>query len=447
MYFTQLALTLNKFLTLDNKNKNGFYFVLFSLNRNFAGVMVLNYIWIAFFVIAFIVALVKLVFFGDTEVFQLMMDSTFKSSKDAFEISLGLTGVLALWLGIMKIGEQGGVVNVFARILSPVFTKLFPDIPKGHPATGSIFMNISANMLGLDNAATPMGLKAMEHLQSLNPKKDTASNSMIMFLVLNTSGLTLIPISILVYRAQQGAAQPTDVFIPILLATFFSTMAGVIVTSLYQRINLLNRTLLFTLGGMCAAVAAIIWGFSQLDSIAMNTVSVNVANILLMTIIIAFILAGLRKKVNVYEAFIEGAKDGFTTAVRIIPYLVAILVGIGVFRASGAMDVLMDGIRWVIGLTGIDTSFVEALPTALMKPLSGSGSRGMMVDAMSAYGADSFVGRLSCIFQGSTDTTFYILAVYFGSVGVRYTRHAVTCGLLADLAGIIAAIFICYFFF
>ncbi len=420
---------------------------MFSLNRNFAGVMVLNYIWIAFFVIAFIVALVKLVFFGDTEVFQLMMDSTFKSSKDAFEISLGLTGVLALWLGIMKIGEQGGVVNVFARILSPVFTKLFPDIPKGHPATGSIFMNISANMLGLDNAATPMGLKAMEHLQSLNPKKDTASNSMIMFLVLNTSGLTLIPISILVYRAQQGAAQPTDVFIPILLATFFSTMAGVIVTSLYQRINLLNRTLLLTLGGMCAAVAAIIWGFSQLDSIAMNTVSVNVANILLMTIIIAFILAGLRKKVNVYEAFIEGAKDGFTTAVRIIPYLVAILVGIGVFRASGAMDVLMDGIRWLIGLTGIDTSFVEALPTALMKPLSGSGSRGMMVDAMSAYGADSFVGRLSCIFQGSTDTTFYILAVYFGSVGVRYTRHAVTCGLLADLAGIIAAIFICYFFF
>lgn len=420
---------------------------MFSLNRNFAGVMVLNYIWIAFFVIAFIVALVKLVFFGDTEVFQLMMDSTFKSSKDAFEISLGLTGVLALWLGIMKIGEQGGVVNVFARILSPVFTKLFPDIPKGHPATGSIFMNISANMLGLDNAATPMGLKAMEHLQSLNPKKDTASNSMIMFLVLNTSGLTLIPISILVYRAQQGAAQPTDVFIPILLATFFSTMAGVIVTSLYQRINLLNRTLLLTLGGMCAVVAAIIWGFSQLDSIAMNTVSVNVANILLMTIIIAFILAGLRKKVNVYEAFIEGAKDGFTTAVRIIPYLVAILVGIGVFRASGAMDVLMDGIRWLIGLTGIDTSFVEALPTALMKPLSGSGSRGMMVDAMSAYGADSFVGRLSCIFQGSTDTTFYILAVYFGSVGVRYTRHAVTCGLLADLAGIIAAIFICYFFF
>ncbi len=409
--------------------------------------MVLNYIWIAFFIIAFVVALVKLVFFGDTEVFGLMMDSTFKSSKDAFEISLGLTGVLALWLGIMKIGERGGVVNVFARLLSPVFTKLFPDIPKGHPATGSIFMNISANMLGLDNAATPLGLKAMEQLQTLNAKKDTASNSMIMFLVLNTSGLTLIPISILVYRAQQGAAQPTDVFIPILLATFFSTLAGVIVTSLYQRINLLNRTLLLTLGGMCAAVAAMIWGFSRLDSLTMNVVSVNVANILLMTIIIAFVLAGMRKKVNVYEAFIEGAKDGFTTAVRIIPYLVAILVGIGVFRASGAMDALIEGIKWLIGLTGIDTGFVEALPTALMKPLSGSGARGMMVDAMSAYGADSFVGRLSCVFQGSTDTTFYILAVYFGSVGIRYTRHAVTCGLLADLAGIIAAIFICYFFF
>ena len=409
--------------------------------------MVLNYIWIAFFIIAFVVALVKLVFFGDTEVFGLMMDSTFKSSKDAFEISLGLTGVLALWLGIMKIGERGGVINVFARLLSPVFTKLFPDIPKGHPATGSIFMNISANMLGLDNAATPLGLKAMEQLQTLNAKKDTASNSMIMFLVLNTSGLTLIPISILVYRAQQGAAQPTDVFIPILLATFFSTLAGVIVTSLYQRINLLNRTLLLTLGGMCAAVAAMIWGFSRLDSLTMNVVSVNVANILLMTIIIAFVLAGMRKKVNVYEAFIEGAKDGFTTAVRIIPYLVAILVGIGVFRASGAMDALIEGIKWLIGLTGIDTGFVEALPTALMKPLSGSGARGMMVDAMSAYGADSFVGRLSCVFQGSTDTTFYILAVYFGSVGIRYTRHAVTCGLLADLAGIIAAIFICYFFF
>ena len=347
----------------------------------------------------------------------------------------------------MKIGERGGVVNVLARWLSPVFTRLFPQIPKGHPVTGSIFMNLSANMLGLDNAATPMGLKAMEQLQELNTQKDTASNSMIMFLVLNTSGLTLIPVSILVYRAQMGAAQPTDVFIPILLATFFSTLAGIIITSLYQRINLLNRTLLLTLGGMCLAVAAVIWGFSQLDSVVMNQVSVSVANILLMTIIVGFILAGMRKRVNVYDAFIEGAKDGFSTAVRIIPYLVAILVGIGVFRASGAMDWLIDGIRWLVAAVGFDTNFVEALPTALMKPLSGSGARGMMVDAMTTYGADSFVGRLSCIFQGSTDTTFYILAVYFGSVGVRYTRHAVTCGLLADLAGIIAAIFIAAFFF
>ena len=409
--------------------------------------MVLNYIWIAFFLVAFIIALVELIFLGDVEVFPAMMDATFAQSKTAFEISLGLTGVLALWLGIMKIGERGGVVNVLARWLSPVFTRLFPQIPKGHPVTGSIFMNLSANMLGLDNAATPMGLKAMEQLQELNTQKDTASNSMIMFLVLNTSGLTLIPVSILVYRAQMGAAQPTDVFIPILLATFFSTLAGIIITSLYQRINLLNRTLLLTLGGMCLAVAAVIWGFSQLDSVVMNQVSVSVANILLMTIIVGFILAGMRKRVNVYDAFIEGAKDGFSTAVRIIPYLVAILVGIGVFRASGAMDWLIDGIRWLVAAVGFDTNFVEALPTALMKPLSGSGARGMMVDAMTTYGADSFVGRLSCIFQGSTDTTFYILAVYFGSVGVRYTRHAVTCGLLADLAGIIAAIFIAAFFF
>ena len=409
--------------------------------------MVLNYIWIAFFLVAFIIALVKLIFLGDLEVFPAMMDATFAQSKTAFEISLGLTGVLALWLGIMKIGERGGVVNVLARWLSPVFTRLFPQIPKGHPVTGSIFMNLSANMLGLDNAATPMGLKAMEQLQELNTQKDTASNSMIMFLVLNTSGLTLIPVSILVYRAQMGAAQPTDVFIPILLATFSSTLAGIIITSLYQRINLLNRTLLLTLGGMCLAVAAVIWGFSQLDSVVMNQVSVSVANILLMTIIVGFILAGMRKRVNVYDAFIEGAKDGFSTAVRIIPYLVAILVGIGVFRASGAMDWLIDGIRWLVAAVGFDTNFVEALPTALMKPLSGSGARGMMVDAMTTYGADSFVGRLSCIFQGSTDTTFYILAVYFGSVGVRYTRHAVTCGLLADLAGIIAAIFIAAFFF
>ena len=409
--------------------------------------MVLNYIWIAFFVIAFVIALFRLVFMGDFDVFPAMMDSTFTSSKTAFEISLGLTGVLSLWLGIMKIGEQGGVVNVLSRLLSPVFVRLFPDIPKGHPVTGSIFMNIAANMLGLDNAATPLGLKAMEQMQELNTKKDTASNAMIMFLVLNTSGLTLIPVSILVYRVQMGAQQPTDVFVPILLATFFSTLAGIIVTSLYQRINLLNRTLLLTLGGACAVIAAVIWGFSQLDPETMNKVSTSVANILLMTIIVGFIAAGMRKRVNVYDAFIEGAKEGFTTAVRIIPYLVAILVGIGVFRASGAMDYLIQAIGSGIEALGFDSQFVGALPTALMKPLSGSGARGMMVDAMTTYGADSFVGRLSCVFQGSTDTTFYILAVYFGSVGIRYTRHAVACGLLADLAGVVAAIAICYMFF
>ena len=409
--------------------------------------MVLNYIWIAFFLIAFVIGLARLVFMGDTEVFPAMIGSTFSSAKTAFEISLGLTGVLSLWLGVMKIGEKGGVVDVLARVLSPVFTKLFPDIPKGHPATGSIFMNIAANMLGLDNAATPLGLKAMEQLQGLNKKKDTATNPMIMFLVLNTSGLTVIPVSILVYRAQLGAAQPTDVFIPILIATFFSTLAGVIVTSLYQRINLLNRTMLLTLGGMSLAVVAVIWLFGSMDKERMNLVSTSVANILLMCVIVGFIIAGMRRKVNVYDAFIEGAKDGFTTAVRIIPYLVAILVGIGVFRASGAMDAVVDGIAWLVEACGGDTEFVGALPTALMKPLSGSGARGMMVDAMTTYGADSFVGRLSCIFQGSTDTTFYILAVYFGSVGVRYTRHAVACGLLADLAGVVAAIAVCYLFF
>ena len=409
--------------------------------------MVLNYIWVAFFLVAFVIAAVKLLFWGDYDVFPAMMDSTFSSSKTAFEISLGLTGVLSLWMGVMKIGEKGGVVNVLARLLSPVFTKLFPDIPKGHPVTGSIFMNIAANMLGLDNAATPLGLKAMEQMQELNTKKDTASNPMIMFLVLNTSGLTLIPVSIMVYRAQMGAAQPTDIFIPILLATFFSTIVGIMITSLFQRINLLNRTMLLTLGGACTLVAAVIWGFSQMDSETMNRWSTTIANILLMTIITGFIVAGVRKKVNVYDAFIEGAKEGFTTAVRIIPYLVAILVGIGVFRASGAMDMLIGGLRAGVDACGIDAQWVDAMPTALMKPLSGSGARGMMVDAMTTYGADSFVGRLSSVFQGSTDTTFYILAVYFGSVGVSKTRHAVTCGLLADLAGIIAAIAICYLFF
>lgn len=409
--------------------------------------MVLNYIWIGFIIIAFVIALAKLVFMGDVTVFPALIDSTFASSKTAFEISLGLTGVLSLWLGIMKIGERGGVVNVLARALSPVFTRLFPDIPKGHPVTGAIFMNIAANMLGLDNAATPLGLKAMEQLQTLNPNKETATNPMIMFLVLNTSGLTLIPISIMVYRAQLGAAQPTDVFIPILLATFFSTVAGIIITSIYQRINLLNRTMLLTLGGMALVVGAIIWGFGQLDKDQMNIVSTSVANILLMTIIVAFVLAGMKHRINVYDAFVEGAKEGFTTAVRIIPYLVAILVAIGLFRASGAMDMLINGVASLVKALGGNSDFVGALPTALMKPLSGSGARGMMVDAMTTYGADSFVGRLSCIFQGSTDTTFYILAVYFGSVGIRNMRHAVPCGLLADLAGVIAAIGIAYLFF
>lgn len=409
--------------------------------------MVLNYIWLAFFLTAFAVASVRLIFFGDTTVFPDIINSTFASSKTAFEISLGLTGVLSLWLGIMKIGEMGGVVNWFARILSPLFSKLFPDIPKGHPVTGSIFMNLAANMLGLDNAATPLGLKAMEGLQELNPRKDTASNPMIMFLVLNTSGLTIIPISIMVYRAQMGAALPTDVFVPILLATFFSTLAGIITVSLYQRINLLNRTILLFLGGASLFIAGIIWFFTTLSRQQIDTYSTTTANVFLFVIIIGFIIAGMRKRINVYDAFVEGAKEGFTTAVRIIPYLVAILVGIGVFRASGCMDYLIRGVAKLTELCGINSDFVGALPTALMKPLSGSGARGLMVDAMSTYGADSFIGRMACVFQGSTDTTFYILAVYFGSVGITRTRHAVPCGLLADLAGVLAAIFICYLFF
>ena len=409
--------------------------------------MVLNYIWIAFFLIAFIVATIRLVFLGDTSVFPTIINSTFDSAKTAFDISLGLTGVLSLWLGIMKIGELGGVINMFSRVLSPLFSKLFPDIPKGHPVTGSIFMNLAANMLGLDNAATPLGLKAMEGLQELNTKKDTASNPMIMFLVLNTSGLTIIPISIMVYRAQLGAAQPTDVFVPILLATFFSTLAGIIAVSVYQKINLLNRTILLFLGGASLFIAGIIYFFTTLSKEMIDIYSTTTANVFLFLIIIGFILAGVRKKVNVYDAFVDGAKEGFTTAVRIIPYLVAILVAIGVFRASGSMDYIINGVAAAVEWCGIDSEFVAALPTAIMKPLSGSGARGLMVDAMTTYGADSFVGRMACIFQGSTDTTFYILAVYFGSVGISKTRHAVPCGLLADLAGIISAIFICYLFF
>ena len=409
--------------------------------------MVLNYIWIAFFLIAFIVALGRLIFIGDTQVFPDLINSTFSSAQTAFDIAIGLTGVLSLWLGIMKIGERGGLVTFISRALSPIFSKLFPDIPKGHPVTGSIFMNLAANMLGLDNAATPLGLKAMEGLQELNPKKDTASNPMIMFLVLNTSGLVIIPIGIMVYRAQLGAAQPTDVFVPVLLATSIATLAGIIAVSIYQRINLLNRTILLFLGGVSLFIASLIYVCSTLSRTQIDTFSTTGANVFLFFIIIGFIITGIRKKINVYDAFVEGAKEGFSTAIRIIPYLVAILVGIGVFRASGAMDYLIGGIEYLVNLCGIDSEWVGGLPTAFMKPLSGSGSRGLMVDAMTNYGADSFVGRLTCILQGSTDTTFYILAVYFGSVGISKTRHAVPCGLLADTVGSIAAIFICYLFF
>lgn len=419
--------------------------------------MVLNYIWIAFFLTAFVIALFRLVVMGDVEVFPAVMDSTFASAKTAFEISLGLTGVLSLWMGVMKIGEKGGLIGLVSRALSPLFTRLFPEVPAGHPAFGHMFMNISANMLGLDNAATPLGLKAMESLEELKSStvrrdgkgyaRDEASDPMIMFLVLNTSGLTLIPVSILVYRAQMGAAQPTDIFIPILLSTTVATLAGIIITSLYQRINLLNRAIIGTMLGLCLIVSAVVWIGSQVDREVMNVWSTTVANVLLFSIIVGFIVCGIRKGVNVYEAFIEGAKGGFETAVRIIPYLVAILVGIGVFRACGAMEMLVDGLSWLVEWCGGNSDFVAALPTAIMKPLSGSGARGMMVDAMATYGADSFVGRLSCIFQGATDTTFYILAVYFGSVGVRNTRHAVAAGLLTDLVGVLASIFIAYLFF
>lgn len=408
--------------------------------------MVLNYIWIAFFIIAFIFGIISLLM-GDTTIFEKMVKATFESSETAFTTSLNLTGILALWLGIMKIGEQAGIVNVLARMLSPFLSKLFPDIPRNHPVMGSIFMNIASNMLGLDNAATPTGLKAMSQMQELNTKKDTATNPMIMFLVLNTSGLTIIPTAILGYRSMYGAAQPTDVFIPILLATTVATLVGILITAGWQRINIFQPTLLLGLIGLMGFVGVVIWSFGQMDKQTMATVTSIASNLILMTIIVLFIAAGLLKKINVYNAFIEGAKEGFHTAVRIIPYLVAILVAVGVFRASGGMELMMKGIRWFVETCGLDTRFVDALPTALMKPLSGSGARGLMIEAMKTYGADSFVGRLSCIFQGSTDTTFYILAVYFGSVSIKYTRHAVACGLLADLAGVIAAIAICYIFF
>ncbi|NQU32884.1 MAG: spore maturation protein [Bacteroidetes bacterium] len=409
--------------------------------------MALNYIWIFFFLSAFVIGLARLIFLGDVEVFPEMVKATFDMSKTGFEISLGLTGVLTLWMGIMKIGEKGGIVKVFSRLIGPFFNKLFPELGKEHPAHGSIMMNIAANMLNLDNAATPMGLKAMKEMQETNPNKNTASNAQIMFLVLNTSGLTLLPISIMVYRAQLGAVNPSDIFIPILLATYFSTIAGLISVAIYQKINLLDKTILAYLGGLTVFISGIIWYFSTLDKEAITQISKLTSNLILFTVIIVFILMAIRRKVNVYEAFIEGAVDGFKTAVKIIPYLIAILVAIGVFRASGAMDWLIAGISWTLELAGINTDFVEALPTALMKPLSGSGARGMMVDVMRAHGADSFVGRVASTVQGATDTTFYILAVYFGAVGIKNTRYAVVCGLIADFVGIIASILLAYLFF
>ena len=409
--------------------------------------MVLNYIWIGFFIIAFAVATVKMLIFGDLEIFTTMMNGTFESAKTAFEISLGLTGVLSMWLGIMKIGERGGLINAMSRLVYPLFSRLFPDIPKGHPASGSMFMNFSANMLGLDNAATPLGLKAMKELQELNTDKTRASNPMIMFLVINTSGLTLIPISIMVYRAQLGATNPSDVFLPILIATFCSTLVGILSVCIYQRIRIWDKVILATFGGLSLLIVGLLLLVKSLPEPTVSLYSSAISNFLLFSIIIGFIASGIRKKINVYDAFIEGAKEGFHTAVTVIPYLVAILVSIGVFRASGAMDYVVDSIGLLFQSLGLNSDFVPALPTAFMKPLSGSGARGMMVDAMTRYGADSFVGHLSCLFQGASDTTFYILALYFGSVGVKQTRYSVGCGLLADAAGVIAAIMLCYLFF
>ncbi|MCW3104454.1 MAG: nucleoside recognition protein [Bacteroidetes bacterium] len=410
--------------------------------------MVLNYIWIAFFLIAFAVALLKLVFTGDTEIFKTIMDATFESSKVAvMDISLPLAGVMTLWLGLMNIGEKAGAINFLSRIVGPFFHKLFPEIPKDHPANGQIMMNFSANMLGLDNAATPLGLKAMGTMQELNVNKETASNAQIMFLVLNTSGLTIIPITIMAQRAIMGSASPSDVFIPILIATYCSTMIGLLYVAFRQKLNLLNTTVLGWLGGVTAVIIGIIWYFSTLTQEQIGVQSTVVANVILFSIIIAFILGGLRKKINVYSAFIEGAASGFETAVKVIPYLIAMLVGIAVFKASGAMGYLTDGIGYALAAMGVNTDFVPALPTAFMKPLSGSGAKAMMLSTMKTYGADSFVGHVSCVFQGAADTTFYIVALYFGSVGIKNTRYAIPAGLIADLAGVIAAIFICYMFF
>jgi spore maturation protein SpmA len=409
--------------------------------------MVLNYIWIAFVLIAFVVAIGEWIFMGNTQIFSDIFNSTFSTAKTGFEISLGLTGVLAFWLGIMKIGENGGVVRMLSRLVAPFFSKIFPDVPKEHPAIGSILMNFSANMLGLDNAATPLGLKAMKELQEINPDKEKASNPMIMFLVLNASALTIIPVSIMAYRAQLGAVNPSDVFLPILIATFCSTLVGFLSVSFFQKINIFQKEIILTLLGLITFIGGLTWIFSTLSKEDMIIWSNFSAAFILLTIIVTFILTATIKKVNVYESFIEGAKDGFQVAIGIIPYLIAILVAIGMFRASGALDYLIDGIRFLFSLTGLDTSFVDALPTALMKPLSGSGARGMMLDAMKTFGPDSFVGRLTCIIQGSTETVFYILAVYYGAVGIKNTRYTLACGLLADLAGVIAAITIAYFFF
>jgi len=420
------------------------FFLLYSREIDF---MALNYIWIFFFIIAFIIGLIKLIFTGDTEVFPAMVTAVFDMAKTGFEISLGLTGVLTLFMGIMKIGEEGGIVRILSRALGPFLNKLFPELGKDHPAHGSIILNIAANMLNLDNAATPVGLKAMKQMQETNPNKDRASNAQIMFLVLNTSGLTILPITIMVYRAQLGAANPSDIFIPIMLATYFSTIAGLISVAIYQKINLLDKTILSYLGGLTAFIIAIIWFFSTLSKDQITLVSTVASNFILFSVIVAFIVLAMFKGINVYETFIEGAKDGFKIAVKIIPYLIAILVAIGVFRASGAMDWFISGFVWLFELMGVNTDFTEALPTALMKPLSGSGARGMMVDAMTTHGADSFVGRVASTVQGATDTTFYILAVYFGAVGIKNTRYAVVCGLIADFVGIIAAIFMAYLFF
>lgn len=409
--------------------------------------MVLNYIWIFFFLTAFVVALIKLIFLGDTQIFPAIIQATFDNAASGFTIALGLTGVLTLWLGLMKIGENGGAVSVFSRMIGPLFRKLFPDLPKDHPAYGSMIMNMAANMLGLDNAATPMGLKAMQQLQETNDQKDTASNAMIMFLVLNTSGLTIIPISVMVYRAQLGASDPSDIFIPILLATFFSTIAGLLSVAIAQKINLWDKVIIAYLGGLSVFVGAFIYLLNSLPKDQISVISSVSSNVILFTIIISFILMAVRKKINVYDSFIEGAKDGFAVAIKIIPYLIAILVAIGVFRAAGAMDYLTESIAFILEKMGVNTDFVEALPTALMKPLSGSGARGLLVDVMTVHGADSFVGRVASTVQGATDTTFYIIAVYFGSVGIKHTRHAVSCGLIADFAGIIASILLAYLFF